>query len=65
MKRPRLRNGVPTFERISQFELDNLGAATLDPSAWGKRGEAKTLAQQIIEATGINFQPADNDRLRW
>jgi hypothetical protein len=49
--------------RISQFELGNLGAATLDPSAWGKRGENKTLAQQITEATGINWQPADNDRI--
>lgn len=49
--------------RISQFELDNLGAATLDPSAWGKRGEAKTLQQQITEATGINWEQADNDRL--
>ena len=49
--------------RISQFELPNLGCATLDPSAWGKRGEAKTLAQQIIEATGINWDQADNDRL--
>jgi len=49
--------------RISQFELDNLGAATLDPSAWGKRGEAKTLQQQITEATGISWEQADNDRL--
>lgn len=49
--------------RISQFELDNLGCATLDPSAWGKRGEAKTLAEQIIAATGISFDRADNDRL--
>jgi len=49
--------------RISQFELPNLGCATLDPSAWGKRGEAKTLEQQITEATGIRWDPADNDRL--
>lgn len=49
--------------RISQYELDNIASAVLDPSAWGKRGEAKTLAEQIIEATGIRWDRADNDRL--
>lgn len=49
--------------RLSQFELDSLKIAALDPSAWGKRGEAKTLAQQISDATGIKWEKADNDRL--
>jgi hypothetical protein len=50
-------------QRLSQFELDFLGAATLDPSAWQKRGGPKTIAEQIIEATGINWDQAENDRL--
>jgi hypothetical protein len=49
--------------RLTQSERQSLVSAKLDPSAWGKRGEAKTLAEQIIEATGIRFDRADNDRL--
>lgn len=49
--------------RITQPERDSVVSCVLDPSAWGKRGEAKTLAQQIIEATGLPFAKADNDRL--
>ena len=49
--------------RISQVDLDFLGAATLDPSGWQKRGGPKTIAEQIIEATGIHFEQAENDRL--
>lgn len=47
--------------QISQNE--HISSGVLDPSAWGHRGESKTIAEQIIEATGINFQPADNDRI--
>lgn len=35
----------------------------LDPSAWANTGAEKTVAQQIIEATGLMFRAADNDRL--
>lgn len=49
--------------RISQAESESIVTAVLDPSAWGHKGEEKTIAEQIIEATGINFQKADNDRL--
>jgi hypothetical protein len=51
------------IRRMSQYELDSIRIAVLDPSAWGRRGEPKTLAQQITDATGIKWEKADNDRL--
>lgn len=48
--------------RLLEPELDFLAAATLDPSAWQKRGQ-KTIADQIKEATGISWDQADNDRI--
>lgn len=51
------------LQRELQPELASLKIAVLDPSAWGKRGEQKTLAQQIADATGIKWEKADNDRL--
>lgn len=49
--------------RLSQNEIESIVAAKLDPSAWGHRGEEKTIAEQIIEATGLPFKKADNDRI--
>lgn len=49
--------------RISESEREVIKGFKLDPSAWGKRGEEKTLAEQIIEATGMPFDKADNDRI--
>jgi len=49
--------------RLTQEELESVVSCVLDPSAWGKRGEDKTIAEQIIEATGLPFQKADNDRI--
>jgi len=49
--------------RISQHERESIVGFKLDPSAWGHKGEEKTLAEQIIEATGMPFEKADNDRL--
>jgi hypothetical protein len=49
--------------RLSEPERESIVACKLDPSAWGHRGEDKTLADQIIEATGLPFDKADNDRL--
>lgn len=49
--------------RLSQGEKSSIAAAVLDPSAWGHRGEEKTLAEQITEATGLNWERADNDRI--
>lgn len=49
--------------RISEREREAIVSFKLDPSAWGKRGEEKTLAEQIIEATGMPFEKADNDRI--
>jgi hypothetical protein len=49
--------------RASQFELDNIVAKVLDPSAWQKRG-TKTVAEQVMESTGWqDWEPADNDRI--
>lgn len=51
------------IRRASQFELDNIVAKVLDPSAWQKRG-TKTVAEQVIEATEwSDWEPADNDRI--
>ena len=49
--------------RVSENEIDSIKSFKLDPSAWGKRGEDRTLAEQIIDATGMPFEKADNDRL--
>lgn len=49
--------------RITEPERSSVASCKLDPSAWGKRGEDKTLAQQIIDATGLPWEKADNDRL--
>lgn len=49
--------------RISQSERESIVSCVLDPSAWGHRGEEKTLAEQIIDATGLPFVKADNDRI--
>jgi len=49
--------------QITQSERASIVKAVLDPSAWGHKGEDKTLAEQIRDATGLNFERADNDRL--
>jgi hypothetical protein len=49
--------------RICQPELESIVSCKLDPSAWGHRGEDKTLAEQIIDATGLPWEKADNDRI--
>jgi hypothetical protein len=49
--------------RLSQNERESIVACKLDPSAWGHRGEEKVIAEQIIEATGLPWERADNDRL--
>lgn len=36
---------------------------TLDKSAWGQRGEEKTLAEQVAEATGFEVEKSDSDRV--
>lgn len=35
----------------------------LDPSAWQNRGDDKNIAQQVIQASGIRFDQATNDRI--
>lgn len=51
--------------RRSQYELNNIKAVTLDPSAWQKRGEDKQIWEQFHDASGRVFRldPADNDRV--
>lgn len=49
--------------RLTEGERDAVVSCVLDPSAWGRRGESKTIAEQVIEATGLPFQKADNDRI--
>jgi hypothetical protein len=50
-----------TVGRLSQN--DNLHDAVLDPSGFSNIGVDKTVAQQLSEASGINYRKADNDRL--
>lgn len=50
-------------KRLTQDEEQSVYKRVLDPSAWGKRGEDKTLAVQIAEATGVQWEKADNDRI--
>lgn len=49
--------------RASQHEREAIVSFKLDPSAWGHRGEEKTLAEQITDATGFPWEKADNDRI--
>jgi hypothetical protein len=49
--------------RITESERDAVKSCKLDPSAWAKRGEEHSIAEQIIEATGLPFDRADNDRI--
>jgi hypothetical protein len=48
--------------RISQFD-ENIKRVKLDPSAWGNRGEEKTLDVQIKEHLGMTPEKGDNDRI--
>lgn len=51
------------IRRASQFELGNIVAKVIDPSAAQKRG-VKTILEQVIESTGWNdWELADNDRI--
>lgn len=49
--------------RITEPERAAVVSCKLDPSAWGKRGEEQTIAEQVIDATGLPWEKADNDRL--
>jgi Terminase large subunit, T4likevirus-type, N-terminal len=42
---------------------ENIVDVVLDPSAWGKRGEEFTIADQFNEITKLNVRRADNDRI--
>lgn len=50
-----------TVGRLSAHE--RLADAVLDPSAWQRSGVEKTVAQQLMDASGISYRTADNDRL--
>lgn len=49
--------------RACQPELDSIVSFKLDPSAWAKKGEKRTIHEQIEDATGFHWDKADNDRL--
>ena len=42
---------------------DNLVDAVLDPSGWQNLGVSHTVAQQLMDVSGITYRKADNDRL--
>ena len=41
----------------------NVVASVLDKSAWGERGEEKSLREQIEDASGCRFEKSDSDRV--
>ena len=59
------------FTYISQWAADiknlskgeNLRFRVIDPSAAKRLGYEKTIKQQVIEQTGMDFEDADNDRI--
>jgi hypothetical protein len=53
------------IRRMLQSELaaGSIRLSLLDPSAWAKRGDQKTIHIQIEEATGLKWEKADNDRI--
>lgn len=42
---------------------ENLVDIVLDPSAWGKRGDEFTIAEQFNQISGLTARKADNDRI--
>jgi hypothetical protein len=58
-----IANWGAEISALCQDEEEAIVARVLDPSAWGHRGEAKTIADQIAEATGMQWEKADNDRI--
>ena len=62
-KHKRIAEWGSDLGRITQPDLDSLKLTVLDPSAWARRGEEKTIVQQATEASGLRFERADNDRL--
>jgi hypothetical protein len=49
--------------RLTELERDAVVSFKLDPSAWKHQGEEQTIADQIIDATGMPWEKADNDRI--
>jgi Terminase large subunit, T4likevirus-type, N-terminal len=49
------------FKQSCQGE--NIESFELDPSAWQRRGDEKTIAQQFMDISGLRANPADNDRI--
>lgn len=48
--------------RISQFD-GNIARVVADPVVFNNLGAERTLAEQIMDATGWAIEPADNDRI--
>jgi hypothetical protein len=42
---------------------EKLSMVVMDPSAWQKRGDAETIADQFMACSGMIAQKADNDRI--
>jgi hypothetical protein len=47
---------------IARLSTEQLMDTVLDPSAWGHRGDEKTIAEQFTEHSGIIPSKADNER---
>lgn len=60
-KEKRIAEWAADFARASQNE--KLETFELDPSAWQRRGDEKTIAAQFSEISNIIAHQADNDRL--
>lgn len=49
--------------RLTKPYLHQLQTCELDPSAWAKRGDEKTISEQFEEHSGLTPNRADNDRI--
>jgi hypothetical protein len=61
-KKTKISQWATELKRISSTD-ENLKTPILDPSAWGQRGDPKTIAEQFAEHYGTDAVKADNDRV--
>jgi len=63
-KQTKVSTWATDLGRIVEQECPNgLVDCVMDPSAWHKRGDDFTIAEQFEQYSGIRPRPADNDRL--
>lgn len=61
-KKTSIKQWGADIARLSELD-DNIVARILDPSAWKEEGHEKSIAQQLIDICGYDFERADNARI--